>query len=275
MAGTYNYSLIRVVPDRRRGEWLNIGVVVYHVGRLDVRLLANMSKVRILAPTLDMGFLDNLAAGWQQLCEKLETAEERCNLLAHFPIVHTSALGQFVADAQSYESRVTGIMRDLVAPPPQPRDDTPVTRLETQLRNIFRRGLLLGSKPGDIARHLVVPKFPVDREANLVADFALRNGAMRLTETIDFRVKPEQIRSVKRGQAALKAVTLNRAAEVFAGNCVPSVVYAANPETLDLAQHSLALLGNYAERIYDASNPHDMSDYMTMMHKAAEAAGGA
>lgn len=271
MAGTYNYSLIRAVPDPRRGEWVNIGVVVYLAGSLDVRLLRNPTKLRMLAPTLDMGFLADLPTGWQRLCEGLETAEDRRALLARFPLAHASPLGQFIADAHSYDVQVQGIMRDLVAPPPQPRDDAKATRLETELRAIFRKARLLGSSPGDIGRHLVVPKFPVDRDANLVADFALRNGVMRLTETIDFRVKPEQIKSIKRGQAALKAVTLNRAAEIFRGECIPTVVYAAHDDTLDLAQHSLSMLGNYAQRVYDANNPHDMTAFMEMMHTAARA----
>ncbi|HET6807215.1 MAG TPA: DUF3037 domain-containing protein [Frateuria sp.] len=258
------------MPDPRRGEWVNIGVVVFLDGRLDVRLLTNYSKLRILAPMLDMGFTEDLASGWERLCDGIDSVAERQAMLATFPLVHASPLGQFIADPRGYDDQVRAIMRDLVVPPAQPREDVPATRLETQLRTIFQRSRLLGRKPSDIDRHMVVHKFPIEREAGLYADFALRNGSMRLTETIDFRVKPEQIKSIKRGQAALKAITLNRADELFKGTCVPSVVYAAEPETLELIQPSLTMLGGYAQRLYDALNPQDMADYMDMMHQAAQ-----
>lgn len=268
MADTFTYSLIRVVPDRRRGEWVNAGVVVYLRDRLDIRLHGNYSKLRAMAPALDTAFLQTLPAAWERLCEGEDSIDERQALLSRLPLAHASPAGQFCADAGTYEQQVQSILQDLVAPPPAPSRKALPTRLETMLKAHFQRARLLGNGAEDIHRHLVVPRYPIDSSARLYADFALRNGKLRLTETIDFRVSLEQMRH-RHGLAALKSVTLNRAAALHGGDCVPSVVYAARTEDLDLIQHSLNMLGDYADRLYDANNESDMADYMSMMASAA------
>lgn len=272
MDDTFSYSLIRIIPDRRRGEWVNVGVVVYLADRLDIRLLDNLSKLRVIAPTFDTSFLKQLPATWERMCETLHTVQGRQELLSHMPLAHASPLAEFVADDGTYEDQIAAIMRDLVTPPSRPQREHR-SRLETRLKRDFSRSKLLGHEAGDINRHLVVNRYPIDPAAQLYADFALRNGTMRLTETIDFRVKRENLHT-RRGLAALKAITLAKADELFKGSCVPSVVYAASPETLDVIQPSLNLLGDYADRLYDADNPADMAAYMQMMQAAAHSAHG-
>lgn len=271
MADTFSYSLIRAMPDPRRGEWVNIGVCVYLQGRLDIRVLRNLSKLRVLAPSVDATILDRLDETWNRWAQGIASAEERQRTLATFPLAQASPLGAFISSPATYDAAVESLMRDLVAPPPVPRETDQPTRLETTLRNQFRRACILGTEAGDIDRHRVVPRYPIDASANLYADFALRNGKLRITETIDFRVERSRLRTDKHSRAALKCVTLAKAAERYPDDCVPSVVYIANEDTIDAIQPSLTLLGNYAERIYDAGNHADLETYFTMMQQAAGA----
>lgn len=270
MGVIFDYALIRAVPDPRRGEWVNIGVVVFLDGRLDIHLLGNLSKLRVIAPRLDIDLVEQIRGGWQHLCENAEGTRARHALLERFPLVHASPLARFMAAPDRYTDQVESIMRDLVVPPAAPRSEDRPTRLEAKLRADFYRANLLGQSVDDIDRHKVVPRFPIDASAGLFADFALMNGAMRITETIDFRVDRAR-RAAKHDKAALKCVTLARAMERYPSSCNRSVVYIADERTLDMIQPSLTMLGNYADRLYDAGSAAEMASYMSMMHAAAGA----
>jgi hypothetical protein len=271
MADIYRYSLIRAVPDRRRGEWVNIGLVVYLDDRLDVRLLQNLTKLKVLAPSLDVRSIDDLPEIWASWTAKVTEVAQRHLLLAQFPLFQASEVASFACAPRDYDATVDLIMKDLVVPAPAPRHRDSLTRIEQRLRGYFARSKLLGTSQEDIDRHLVVHRYPIAPGEHLYADFALRNGNLRLTETIDFRAGVDTLRNAKRGQAALKAITLDRAMTIYKGNCIPSVVYEANEETLDLIQPSLNLLTSYCDRLYDAGNDVDLADYMSMMADAANA----
>lgn len=267
MDAIFEYSLIRVIPDSRRGEWVNVGVCVYLAGQLDIRIHPNFSKLRALAPGIDVSFLEALPQLWQSFSQKLSTAADKQQLLANMPLAHASGLGMFVAQPADYDRQVDAIVDDLVAPPSSPLRKMPEARLVTQLKAQFRNSRLYSENVEDIARHKVVAHYPIDAKAQLYADFALRNGVLRLTETIDFRVKPDAMRN-KLGQAAIKAVTLDRA-KALHQDCIPSVVYAVGPDRHSEIQAHLNLLSGYAERLYDAGNVEDMAAYMHMVNKAA------
>lgn len=38
MEHIYNYAILQVTPDLRRGERVNIGIVVFHDNNLDIRV---------------------------------------------------------------------------------------------------------------------------------------------------------------------------------------------------------------------------------------------
>lgn len=117
MSDTYSYALIRAVPDARRGEWVNIGVVVFLPDRLDVRLLRDLSKLRVMDPSLDLSLLDELEDGWNAMARKGKVGE-RHSILARCPVAHASPLAWFISSAEDYERNVAAIMTDLVIPKP-------------------------------------------------------------------------------------------------------------------------------------------------------------
>jgi len=269
MAATYQYSLIRAVPDRRRGEWVNVGVVVFRPGGLDVRVIDNLTKLRMLCPELDSQAIKQLPEFWEAMCAGMQDANDCHALLANTPLVHPSPMAQFLASEESYQDAVKRIMRDLVDPPPQPRQRSSESKVQTMLKGMFKDAHILGDGPADIDRHRVVPHFPIDSSSGMLADFALKNGSMHITQVIDFRVKVDQLKAAKRGEAGLKAMGLVTAEKVYKKGVVPMVVYAANPATLDIVQPSLNLLHQHAEHVFDINNPNDSAAYMQRMRVAA------
>ncbi len=270
MDDIYKYSLIRVVPDPRRGEWLNAGLAVFLDQSIDVRLLPDVTKLRCIAPSLDRRLIDDLAPGWNAFCEGMESAEERQRALSRLSFAHASGLATFAASRETYEPTVQSIMRDLVIPPAarRLRYMPPESRLQTTLKRIFRKQNVLGRFESDIDSHLIVPNFLIDEGARAHADFALKNGVLRVTETMDFRVSPEQIKQAKHNQGALKSITLDLARKKFK-KCHTSVVYATNPGTEELIQPTIRMMSDYAQTLYHYNDPKDFDAYLHAMLKGS------
>src|SRR4029077_12272299 len=63
----------------------------------------------------------------------------------------------------------------------------PASRLTTEVRRIFRNEKVLANI-GDAAalsEHKIVPEWPIPNRPSIRADFALRNGSMRVCELVD------------------------------------------------------------------------------------------
>lgn len=269
MAGIFNYSLIRAVPDERRGEWVNIGVVVYRAERLEVRLIKDLKKLRALNEAMDVSFIYGVGDFWNSLCTGIDDDAARQAMLERLPGVHASPMGQFISDDAGVDSHIESIMRDLVDVPLPQRERRVV---QSKIEKIVQQALTskrLMSPDRDITKHLVVAKFPIDPQARLYADFAIRNGALRITETIDFRVSAQTAKTDKHRHAALKAISLDRAKSVFSSGCIPLVVFATDERTPDIADGSIRMLGNYAERMFDISDGAQFASYLKEIEDAA------
>ena len=57
------YAVLRIVPDERRGERVNIGLIVLKDTSIDVRLISSMSKVSALDGSIDLGQILALPSG--------------------------------------------------------------------------------------------------------------------------------------------------------------------------------------------------------------------
>jgi hypothetical protein len=265
------YAVIRVVPDLRRGESVNIGVVAFLPGRLDIRILPSLHKVAAIDPALDLEDVRGWIARFDDLVAVLPTTAERHAVLRQLGNVQLSDLGCFrLARADDYDREIAGILDDLVVPPVKPRRNEPATRLEAAIRNQFAAQRMLGRSLEDISDHKIVPRFPVAAGGKLSVDFALRNGGWHVTETIDFSGAPETLHGAKFQQAAVKSITLDAATRKLEGDVIPLVVYQAlSDEILELVQPSIDLLSDYAERLYNYADPDQRSAYFDRMGRIA------
>lgn len=65
---TFEYALLRVVPDLERGELVNVGVLLYcrHREHLAVRTHLDVARLRALAPAVDLEALGDAVAAWER-----------------------------------------------------------------------------------------------------------------------------------------------------------------------------------------------------------------
>lgn len=271
MSTTFRYSVLRWTPDPRRGERLNIGLVVMLADALDVRLLASLHKVRAIQPGCDIEALRHLPQQLQELRPFVETLEQMGEMLGAAAGASLSSPGWFSCLPGDYEEQVLKLMRRLVEPPPSPSKRSNVdSSLRRSVRDAFHKRGLLAIGIDDTDSHKVLSDYPISSEENLYADFALKNSNWHVAETIDFRAKPDTLRGDKFKQAALKAVTLDRSMKVLQ-NCLPIVVYAATDKDLEHVHPHIALLSQYAQRTFNYLDPDDSIRFMEHFQRAATA----
>lgn len=274
MAATFNYSIIKVTPDHFRGETLNIGVALFLDGAVSVHISGNLSKLKAVDPTFDTSLLDDFKNAIEGLNAMGVGQEYILASICRPGQIYATKMGTIRAAQGTTPNSVISRLLATHVNPKSGSDSRALrgSRLTTKLKEEFKILNILGESSDDIANHKVVPQFPISMAEDLFADFVLKNGAWRVTETIDFRSNPDRIRTTKRGEAALKTLTLEKAGRKFGNNFIPVVVYAANPNTMDLVQPSLNILSGHCDRMFDMSDPEDMRSYFAMMVEAARSA---
>jgi hypothetical protein len=261
----YNYSVLRVIPDARRGESVNIGIVVFAGTGLDVRILPSLSKVAALNGQVDLAMLRQLPEALNEWTSGVVDAGAAHALLRDLGIVSVSTLGRFETTSEgSYERAVSRLMRTLVNPVTVPRQPYG-TRLKTALRTKFKKSKLLGDTSSAIAEHLVVEDYPIDETEGLYADFALKNSAYHITETADFRAASTPQVGLLRA-ASLAAIKLDKAKQSFGNSTKRYVVYAARRGA---PSQPVNLLGDYSDHIFHMDSRQDMASYFEIIATAA------
>ena len=124
---------------------------------------------------------------------------------------------------------------------------------------------ILGTSDDDLYRHRVVPHYPIV-EGAINADFALRNGAMHIVETLDMRVKAESLRN-KTHEASTKAIAFDQAKSTFGHNTQTFAVIAAkNYEDAISAEN---VLSRYAGHVLHWDSTEDMGFLRQHLLRAA------
>jgi hypothetical protein len=96
---SYDYAYVRVTPDQARGEFVNVGVILFcrTLGFLDAIIELDEARVRMLDPDMDMDALRQHLSLVQRICAgegpigAMGQAESFHWLVApHNTVVHTS-----------------------------------------------------------------------------------------------------------------------------------------------------------------------------------------
>ena len=71
MPHVFEYALVRVVPRQERGEFMNVGAIVYCAPLRFLRCAVEVDRDRLLAldPRLDLDVLDDALRSMCQACE--------------------------------------------------------------------------------------------------------------------------------------------------------------------------------------------------------------
>jgi len=205
-----------------------------------------------------------MAKGLSSLPELRHTLEGvRLGLLLH-PFV-----GVFSFESHDeYQEQVRAVLGESVNPPSLASGNAaPITRrrnvVRRKLRDHFRARGLWSRNDEDIDNHRVVEHFPIAPAYGLIADFALKNGVMHVTETIDFEV---QSLKGKRIEAQAKTLVLTEAVKVFGPDTRRYVVAAGSSQSE--VQSSIALLRENAE-VFALESAEEMTRYVDRMASAA------
>jgi hypothetical protein len=127
----YSYAIVRVVPRVERGEFLNVGVILFAREQqfLEARIEVNPERLRALAPDLDIATIERHLRTFIQICQgdreggpvaALPPPERFHWLVApRSTIIQTSPVhvGQSDDPARALET----LLVDLVRPPTQAR----------------------------------------------------------------------------------------------------------------------------------------------------------
>lgn len=267
----YDYAILRLIPDASRGEVVNVGMVVFRDRDVDVRVTPSLTKARALSAWVNPEHLRQLPEAIPPAIVHLPTRELQMFALQGLfqPVTVDEQLGRFIAgNADDYEARVQETLAAYVVPEPRTNRQlsTPTSRLHKDLREWFRRHGLLAASAEAIATHRVVPRYPIAPTAGIYAEFAIKNGVYRITETVDFRVK--DLDSRKGNEAAAKAVALIEARAALGKETTRYAIVAARDYSR--VQASLNLLGRHAEHVLIRDSAEDMNFYAQVISKAAQ-----
>jgi len=248
------FVFLRARPDDIRGESLNVGMVVFLDEGPRVYVDAPIHRMRSLHP--DLGLID-----YEKWAAELETALPQIGNRQSQLLWLQKGLGAISADEElghiavdSIEEIIPGIeslLERYVHVPertvvPSPRSSKPGSKLHVQLRSWFRSTRVYSSKISDLSKGRVVPGYPIDVSDDLYADFALKNGAIHIIETLDLR-GIERVTKGVRGEAGLTAIVLDQARRNLSVDSKRIAVTAA--DDYSLVKSVVHLVGRYADDV--------------------------
>lgn len=266
---TVFFSLVRCQPDMSRQEVVNVGVVLFTSTGSHVSIPSNQGKLLALDPNLRLDRFFERAQRLQEALTKLYEAsvplDEQIQMFSNSGALSLSPVGMIDPVGQGLGELLDELLRELVFAPAKTRmRHVQTSRLHTELRQVFRSAHMLGSKPGDIEKHLVVPNFPIDPEVGLFAEFALKNGQLHITETVDFRLSSM---SSKRQEAQAKTLLLVQAQEAVGQGRLKKYVVVTGASSQ--VQASMNLLERHADDFIVRESDQDWRRYVDAMYAAA------
>jgi hypothetical protein len=266
-----HYSLILINPTVDRLDTVVAGVVVHRSSGWDVRVSASAQKMKAIDPS----FPDSRLAQTSALAYELARDATSLGGLqssfegARLGVLIDGFVGSFAYSTEDeYQREVGAVIAESVNPPSLAvANAAPITRrrnvVRRRLRDHFRARGLWSRNDQDIDLHRVVEHFPISATHGVIADFALKNTVMHITETIDFEI--QSLRG-KKLEAQAKTFVLNEAAKVFGADTKRYVV-AAGSSNPDVKQ-SVLLLSEYAH-VYALESASDMTAYVEQIAAAA------
>lgn len=262
---TFKYSLIRVTPNLEKGETINVGLIVYRGDDIDVRMIHSVSKLRAIDKGLDADYLDELTGSLYDLSKAINDITLMPRLFKG--TLSLSDFGMFTVDSNDdYEPKINELMNRLVNPHKKPYKRVN-RKVFFDIKDTFIKNGIFSKFSEDIYHHKVVANYPISEEEGLNADFLLKNGKYHLTESLDFR--SENIKK-QMGEAAVSALTISKAHEVFNGNVKSFVIYAAETTAQEkTARHQLTLLEKHSDNVINAYSKEDMRRYYESIMNAA------
>lgn len=267
MAHSYKYCVLRYRPDTVRGEVVNIGLVIFHGDRVDIRVTRNLSKAQALSPNISFQWTSTLRDDIADVCSAA-SPEEAVSLLRDFAPFTCSDVGFFLAGQDDYEAKVEQTMRWMVTPPRRPSHAEGKSRLFTEIKKEFQRFNLLGREVDELRDHKVLASFSLPGEEDLQADFIFKNGIYHLTQVIDYQTTPKAAHA-KIKEVSVKAIALHQAPRMLDGDTAGYALVRVPPEFESIAQPHLAILHDFCPNVLRYDIEADRRRYWSRIAQAA------
>jgi Protein of unknown function (DUF3037) len=267
MAVTCKYTILTAVPDPRRGERVNVGIVVFRDSGLDVRFRLAAHKLKALTGETWDSRIQSIQSRILHVFEEGMPPEEMLLTLGSVdPIISTAGLGTVnVASDSEYERAIQEIIATLVLLPQRKQKPEIQTRINTEIAKRFKADKVLAKPDEGINKKKIVRGLPVAPNEGLSADFALQNGKYNVASTLDLR------KHTSLAEAALKSIILDKSAEVFGENTRKIGVYALERDMKDQYRQHVRLLSDYADETYNWLEPARKRKFIRTLYDAIPA----
>lgn len=264
----FDYALIRYTPNPKRGETINVGLIVFLNTGIDVRVLNSSAKVRMLDGLSSQVDITKLQESMLKLSQLATTPDQQYDLLSKFNSgVFLSGKAKFaIDDMGQYQDKVAKLFSDLVKPFASKEKITHTARLATQLKNKFATLDILAKDASDLSRHKIVPNYPLSEKTGICADFLLKNGVYHLTEVVDFNTNDIQ---AKFKETSLKIITFMAGQKELNGEVKRYFVYSATVRKEAEITHHLNLVDDYCEKMFNVDSKEDYAKYFGMIAEYA------
>jgi hypothetical protein len=265
MARSYDFTVVKFVPDTIRDEALNAAVVILGPDGLDVRVTPNPERLHAIAPRLASETLDELKKSLESLDVKDLPTGERIAHLRRLPGIVMSEPGTLHAENDTelrlHVDNLVDRLLTTVRAPVTARPGPKTTALVQELTATFRKEKLLGRDDDDLSKHKVIRNVPVSTDGSLRADFVAKNRVMHVTETTDLRA-PGEVTASRLKNIAVAAVTLDEAKRKFGRRTQRYFVYAGSASAEKQAQGYLRAAEHHAEQVFNFSSKVDRASYL-------------
>jgi hypothetical protein len=268
-----NYSLLTLRPDPERIDMLCVGVVVRDTdGKWHVSAPSSATKLNAFgtAPQSLSAMSSNLLHVLHD-CIDLTSVRQRMQILRSALALHDFE-GEFsYLDATDFARQVVAILDESVLPKTNKEEISRTVRIvrprtRARLRRQFDNMGILATKGEDISSHKVVTNFPVSAKHGLTAEFALKNSVMHITETVDFDVAEDSMRT-KTFEAQAKCLVLRAASDLFGDTTKRHIVVSGSGSSH--ASRTVDLLSTVGT-LYATESDDDMNSYIKIIAQAAD-----
>lgn len=266
---TFRYSIVKYMPDAKRGEVVNVGLVVFTDAKADVRVLNASAKVRVLDGMSTSADLDSLRKGLEGITAWAESSDEAIQFLKTFDSssAFISETAIFVLDdINQYEQRVNNLFNELVKPFASTERTVRNSRIHTYVKNIFSGMDILGKDIDDLSRHKVIHNYPLSDKSGFSADFLLKNGKFHITEAIDFNVNDF---NAKFKETTMKVMTFMEGRKFLGEDSGRYFVYSANAIKEKEVFPHLNLAEEYSDKIFNLESKVEHAEYFNLMSSLA------
>ena len=260
----YDFSIIRYAPNLKRGEVINIGLILNGPNGLEIRLIDNYSKVRMIDGLSNAGTLSKLQKNLEEM-----VLSDSDNAIK---IINKSIMGIEVSSPstfqlgrhETYIQKVNQLYVDLVKPYPmvEPKARVNTCRLMSDIKRKLNRQLLLSTSPDDLYKNKIISSYVINDKSGITADLILKDESFHMSSVVDFNVSDV---SSKFKETGLKVLSFLEAEKSLSTDMKKYFVYSADAKKENQISGHLSLVESNCHEMFNMNSSTDSSRYYELM----------